>query len=144
MGFKASDFNENWIRSEINEECIQFMDDLGFYLCDKKSKGDSYSGRNSVTTSQMRNIFAEIKRIEVKINSREDWQAQKTGVLLLRPKVAYNTARAISKNRNSRMEDLRRVLEKALLSVNGHEEFKRFSQFFEGVIAYHKVHGGKD
>lgn len=144
MQFNISNFNPNWIASEIDEHCIQYMDGLGFHLCDKKNKEDRYPGYNAVTTSQMRNIFTEVKRIEVKISSDKDYKKEKANVLLLRPKIAYNTARVTSKNNHSRMKDLRLVLEKGLNEVRNFEQFERFSQFFEGVIAYHKVYGGKD
>ena len=132
------------LQKEIDEQCIEFMEALGLYICDKKSEKDRYPGFNAVTTSQMRNIFSEVKRIEVKVNSEEQWIKEKSNVLLLRPKIAYNTARVLSNRRESKMAELRKVLDEALLAVENQEDFKRFSQFFEGVIAYHKVHGGKD
>lgn len=142
--FNVSDFEPSWIQTEIDEHCIEFMEGLGIHLCDKKSKKDKFPGYNAVTTSQMRNIFSEVKRIEVKVNSDEQWANERSNVLLLRPKIAYNTARVLSSRRESKMVDLREILEKALLAIESKEDFKRFTQFFEGVIAYHKVYGGKD
>ena len=142
--FNLKDFDKSWIQSEVDEKCIQYMEGLGFHLCDKRNKYDKFPGYNAVTTSQMRNIFSEVKRIEVKLSSQEQWQREYPNILLLRPKIAYNTARVISNKKDSRMKDLRAVLEKGLLAVKNEHDFKRFSQFFEGVIAYHKVYGGKD
>lgn len=142
--FNISDFNLSWIKTEIDEHCIEFMEGLGIHLCDKRNESDKFPGSNAVTTSQMRNIFSEVKRIEVKVNSDEQWASERSNVLLLRPKIAYNTARVLSSKRDSKMLDLRKILDKALLSVENKEDFKRFTQFFEGVIAYHKVYGGKD
>jgi CRISPR-associated protein Csm2 len=134
-----------WIQDEIDADCIDFMEEFGLYLCDKKDKNDRFPGRNAVTTSQMRNIFSEVKRIEVKLTDKEQWKKEKVNVLLLRPKIAYNTARVISSKRESRMIDFREVLESGLLAIDDDlNHFKRFSQLLEGIIAYHKVYGGKD
>jgi CRISPR/Cas system CSM-associated protein Csm2 small subunit len=35
-------------------------------------------------------------------------------------------------------------MELAHAKVQTVEQFKNFSQFLEGIIAYHKVYGGKD
>lgn len=142
--FNLSAFRQSWIQEEIDEHCIVFMEQFGVHLCDKKNRDDRFPGYNAVTTSQMRNIFSEVKRIEVKVTSDEQWSKEHTNVLLLRPKIAYNTARVLSSKRDSKMVDLREVLEKALLAVGNREDFSRFTQFLEGVIAYHKVYGGKD
>ena len=102
----------------------------------------SFPGFGSVTTSQLRNIFSEVKRIEVRLDIPDsDWESD---LVMLRPKIAYNTARTLQRTRNSRMKELREVLEKALSAVKDKDDFLRFSKFFEGIIAYHKVHGGKD
>lgn len=143
--FSISSFDLKWITDEIDEKGIQFMESLGLHLCDKKNKSDNYPGRDAVTTSQMRNIFSEVKRIQVKASTDEQWENEaSTNVLLLRPKIAYSTARVLSSRKTSRMKDLRTVLEKGLVVVKNKDDFKRFSQFLEGIIAYHKVYGGKD
>jgi len=152
-------FESKWIKEKIDKDCIDYLQNFGFYLCDKKKEEDNFPGRNAVTTSQLRNIFSEVKRLEVKIGyseqtkDKEDiaikkteaaWQQEETNFLLLRPKIAYNVARVLSKNRYSRMKDFRVVIEDALLCVDDPAKFKRFSQFLEGIVAYHKVYGGKD
>jgi len=144
-------FKDKWISQSIDESCIQYLENFGYHLCDKKSELDR-PGFSAVTTSQLRNIFSEVKRIEIKVSSTTDadgqtvsnWDELATDVLLLRPKIAYNTARVLAKSQNSRMKDLRAILEKALSAIKGPEDFERFSQFMEGIIAYHKVYGGKD
>lgn len=142
-----NDFRDKWISQKIDLEGIEYLENFGYHLCDKKSEADR-PGFNAVTTSQLRNIFSEVKRIEIKLSSDTEqtkvWDSLTTDVLLLRPKIAYNTARVLSKSQNSRMKDLRTILEKALGSVKSPADFERFSQFMEGIIAYHKVHGGKD
>ena len=175
-----NEFNQKlklkWITESIDEECIQFMDDLGFYLCDKKDKKSNYLGYNAMTTTQLRNVFGEIKRIEAKLvegiglqstddNSNESglseeekekerkkhedklkaekWRKIQTEFLMLRPKIAYNAAREIQKRSSSRIKAFRKVFDEAHIVVDGVDAFKNFVRLFEGVIAYHKVYGGK-
>ena len=135
-------FKETWITDKIDESTIAFLEKFGFYLCDKKDENDRYAGRNAVTTSQLRNMYSEVKRIEQKIEDEAtDW---KTDFLMLRPKIAYNVARVLSKARESRIKDFREVIEKAHSAVRTTAHFDNFVKIFEGIIAYHKVYGAKD
>jgi CRISPR-associated protein Csm2 len=136
-----NDFKKDWITAKIDEAGIQYLSDFGLFLCDKTATTDKFPGFNGVTTSQLRNIFSEVKRIQLRIKENDDW---KTEVLMLRPKIAYNTARTLQRSKNSRMKELREVLEKALLLVSEKQHFTNFSKFFEAIIAYHKVYGGRD
>ena len=52
-----------WIEQSIDNACIDFLENFGFYLCDKKDAGAFAPGSNAMTVSQLRNIFGEIKRI---------------------------------------------------------------------------------
>ena len=136
-----NDFKSNWITQKMDKSGIQYLSDLGLFLCDKTSPNDKFPGYNGITTAQLRNIFSEVKRIELRMEENADWE---TDVLMLRPKIAYNTARTMQRTRGSRMKELREVLELALADVSDKKHFGNFSKFFEGIIAYHKVFGGKD
>ena len=143
------DFRGDWISNKIDDDGIDYLENFGYYLCDKKNKDSRFPGFNAMTSSQIRNIFGEIKRIELQYvetsensSSIFDWQ---TDFRLLRPKIAYNTARVLSSKRENKIKDFRTVVEMAHGQVkNDWGSFKRFSQFVEGIIAYHKVYGGKD
>ena len=146
MSFNYKSFSPTWINENITakngKEYLQYLEGFGLFLCDKKDESDRFPGFGAVTTSQLRNVFGEVKRIEVRLDIPESvWQSD---LVHLRPKIAYNTARTMQRTRNSKMKELREVLEKALAAVGDAEDFRRFSKFFEGVIAYHKVYGGKD
>jgi len=135
-------FKKEWINDKIDDSGIEYLENFGLFLCDKISKDDRFTGYNGVTTSQLRNIFSEVKRIELKMDEFNDWT---TDVLMLRPKIAYTTARTMQRSKGSRMKELREILEIALAQVSSDKEkFKNFSKLFEGIIAYHKVFGGKD
>lgn len=138
-------FENEWISNKINKDGITFLNDLGEFITAKEYTDRRERERYEVTSSQLRNIFSEVKRIELKLADDEsNWEELMVNFLLLRPKIAYNTARVLAKSQNSRMKELRGILENALNAVNSGSDFRRFSQFMEGIIAYHKVHGGKD
>lgn len=180
--FSINDFESKWIIRQIDEKAIQFIERMGIEICDrpieikeeqyqagKNEWGKYEAGKNAITTSQIRNIFSEVKRIEVIGMQENDWY---TDFLLLKPKLAYTTARVTSKQRESKIKVFQAVLLKAYKAVltefesdktevkfsndeikklenlpsldYKREKFKRFSQFFEGVLAYHKAYGGKE
>lgn len=151
--FKIDDFQSNWITDKIDDDGIHYVEGLGIWLCDKKvnfnqleDKYDtdlnSRTGFDAVSTSQIRNLFSEIKRIELTVgDSEEKWEDEKVSFLLLKPKVAYNAAR--QKNINSKMKDLKKVFEKAHPFVQDIKHLKNLSNFVEAIVAYHKAHGGR-
>ena len=86
--------------------------------------------KNDISTSQLRNIFSRIKRIE---NYNELYS--------LRPKLAYVYGRAEKKDG---MKKLIVLLDDQIQKVDSKEKLKQFKSFFESIIAYHKFFGGKD
>ncbi len=122
-------FNDVWIKKGIDSTGIKFTDDFGKYI-----------KNNGLTTSQIRNIFGELKRIQAKgiIN-------EKTKFLLLKPKIAY----AVSRNGGKGLIQLSKVLNKAFDCMDMDNDalllvqFQNFIDFFEAIIAYHKSYGGK-
>ncbi|HNL06430.1 MAG TPA: type III-A CRISPR-associated protein Csm2 [Chitinophagales bacterium] len=143
-------FNPKWISEGIDEPCVNYLENMGFYLCDKKALDDRFTGFKAVTTSQLRNVFEEVRRIQIAVEGTNDFNDVLTDVLLLRPKIAYNAAKVLSKTRDSRIDAFRKFAESALLEVtkedskNKRDKYKRFCQMMEGIIAYHKVYGGRD
>lgn len=147
------DFDEAWLTTAVDDPFLEFIEGFGFYLVDKRSSDDNRPGKNAMATSQLRNIFSEAKQIESQIkmiqysNDKETkWKNTiKPRILLLRPKIAYATARAVDRNRDSRMVAFGEVVDKALRVASGKMEYyKNFIQMFEAIIAYHKKYGGRD
>ncbi len=145
-------FKAKWITDKIDTEGIDFAESLGFYLVDKRNI-ETYlrdtPGDNALTNSQIRNVFGEVKRIELKLKgkqSEENWEREKVNFALLRPKLAYAQARVTAsyKARNSRIKTFKEVLEKAHQFVGNSSHFKNFSAFLEAILAYHKAYGGKE
>ncbi|GAB4434032.1 MAG: type III-A CRISPR-associated protein Csm2 [Anaerolineae bacterium] len=90
-----------------------------------------------LTTNQIRAIFGEVRRIE------GDWKIDpkraNKNLILLKPKMAYRAKR----ERGRGVQDLVAVLDPAIDLVQGKEEnFTRFVEFFEAILAYHKAYGG--
>lgn len=145
------DFKSEWIAKNQLNNGIYYTQKLGFFLCNYREQGDKIiPGNNALTNSQIRNVFGEAKRIQMKVVDNPDkWQEEKINFKLLKPKLAYAVGRADPKNK---IKDLRPVLDKAIDAVEDNEvnnnqesvdRLNRFVQFLEAILAYHKAYGGK-
>lgn len=97
-------------------------------------KGLQYNDR--LTRSQIRNIFAIAKKMQMK---EIEWEK----FILLKPKIAYLTKKT-GANRGARI--LGDVLIEAVdAAYQGGEKhhFENFMDFFEAILAYHVSYGGK-
>ncbi len=90
---------------------------------------------NKVTTSQIRNVYGTVKKLEM--TGWNDETARR--LLLLKPLMAYAAGR-----HGGGVKELEQVISQAIDQVSNANTFKRFCQFFEAIIAYHKANGGKD
>ena len=126
--------NESWINDEINEEAIEYAEKFAEFL----TKSDD-RGVMTLTTSQLRKFFGEVKRQQMT-------GYNKTAFVLLKPKLAYAVGRA-KKNKKSfesvfRIEDFYDVMSETInivqSSSNHEKSFKNFTAFFEAIVAYHK------
>jgi CRISPR-associated protein Csm2 len=91
---------------------------------------------NGLSTSQIRNVFGEVKRLQMK---RFDEQTARE-LILLKPKLAYQAGR----HDRTKVPQLADVLSKAIDRVGSDQaRFEHFVDFFEAILAYHKAHGGK-
>lgn len=96
------------------------------------------SGREKVTTSQIRNIFGTVKSLEAKGTVSPEVVSK---LVLLKPKLAYAAGRH---DKVPGMKVLQTVLSDAIdLVSEKNERFGMFCGFFEAILAYHKAHGGK-
>lgn len=101
--------------------------------------------RKELSTSQIRNIFGEVRTIEKNWQSEPDISFRKT--VLLQPKLVYAAARETGKKAEG-IKELDRVLSPCLKQVQTAPKdqrqlyFSRFVDFFEAILAYHKAAGG--
>lgn len=89
---------------------------------------------HGLTTSQIRNVFGSVKKMEMKgFEERE--------LLLLKPKLAYAAGRPGSKKGT---KDMSNILSIAIDYVgDSQKHFENFCNFFEAILAYHRAAGGK-
>lgn len=122
-----------WLREGLDKEAINYAEAFGSWLA-----------RKHLTTTQIRNIYGEVKRIEMK-----DINATDTEIILLKPKLAYAKARGSGKDSKEALGALADVLSAGIDAIflepkeKKFDRFKQFSSFFEAVIAYHRARGGK-
>ena len=106
--------------------------------------------QDRLSTSQIRNIFGTVRRIEMNWPEQPQSEAEaaraskaQRELLLLKPKMAYQAKRE-SGNRGHAVETLTGVLSDAIDKVGSdRKKFQNFVDFFEAILAYHKAHGGK-
>ncbi|MBI2322703.1 MAG: type III-A CRISPR-associated protein Csm2 [Chloroflexi bacterium] len=88
-------------------------------------------------SAQMRNIFGEVRRIELLASGQNaQWPSVLRQLRLLKPKLAYLGGRERDEGRAGRA--LEAVLVPAIDQVGGEpEHFRRFVEFCEALVAYH-------
>ncbi|MCB0644287.1 MAG: type III-A CRISPR-associated protein Csm2 [Phaeodactylibacter sp.] len=123
-----------WIQDGFEDETINYTDAFGKFLVGAR-----------LTTSQIRNIFGEVKRLQGATQGQADLSAVRKDFLMLRPKLAYAAKRAGSRG----IESLKEVMDVALKAVEttgpkAKDQFENFVDFFEAILAYHKAYGGRD
>ncbi len=86
----------------------------------------------NLTTSQIRNIYGAVKKMQMK------GELDTHKLLMLKPKLAY-----AAKRHGGGVDTLKDVLTQAIdLVGNDSKKFNRFVDFFEAILAYHKFYGG--
>ena len=120
-------------------------------LCERLGKR---LAEDRLATSQIRGIFGAVRSMQARWES-DKAETQSQGfreLLLLKPKLAYQEVR----HRPARRDDpnpvalLRRYLDPAINAVaeadqeGRQDRFRRFLDYFEALLAYHKAAGGLD
>jgi len=131
---------DQYLRTIITDQngaqaLVQWADQLGR---DLKEMG--------LTTSQIRALFGEVRQIQGQWGmGGENRQRAARRLILLKPKMAYRARR----ERGRAVQELVDVLRPALDLVVAEKDaatqdldFKRFVEFFEAILAYHKAYGG--
>ena len=116
-------------KDETAKSMVEYADNLA---------GQIY---RDVSSSQIRNAYGTVKKLEMQ--SVFDNKAYRE-LLLLKPKLAYARGRTDAKKKDN-FKKLEDALSAAIdaVDVKEPETFKRFCNFFEAILAYHKAHGGK-
>lgn len=127
-------FETDWIDSGIKGGAIVYAEKLGQKLVKER-----------FTTSQIRNFYGELKRIQLKGISDTK---QRSAFHLLHPKLAYAAKRA-EKTGGTGATTFKTEILKAHTAVkidqdNSGERFEHFCDLCEAILAFHKAHGGRD
>jgi CRISPR-associated protein Csm2 len=125
-----------WLKEAngLPKEAVDFAERLGQILVDIGQNGRP--GYNQMTTSQVRNFFGEMRRIQMK-----GFEKNKGAFHMLKPKLAYAVARA---GRDSKIKVFQQVTNYLMEGVADQATYNNFIAFMEAVVAYHKSNGGKD
>jgi CRISPR-associated protein Csm2 len=121
---------------EISKSVGEFLAS-GSYL---QREGDNKTRSMGVKVSQIRRFLDAIRRIENELKSK-DYDQAKDSVILLRPKLAY------AAGRQEAVKALMYILDPAIQSAaqsDTADNFNKLLRLIEGIIAYHRLNGGKD
>jgi CRISPR-associated protein Csm2 len=138
---KKHPIDESWLTNKVTEDTVQYAEKLAQHL----SEGSKNEKIQALTTTQLRKFFGAVKQLQMNV---ELYGYQESELVMLKPKLAYAAGRC-HKNNSSfqtfKIDDFREVIDKAIDIVNHSTDkdlaFKNFIQFFEAIVAYHKVYG---
>lgn len=130
------ELNPKWLEEAngLPSEAVDFAEKLGEVLVDMQNNGRP--GFNQMTTSQVRNFFGEMRRIQMK-----GFEKNRGAFHMLKPKLAYAVARA---GNRSKISVFQKVTNYLMDAVHNQQTYNNFISFMEAVVAYHKSNGGKD
>ncbi len=134
------ELNPKWLENAngLPAEAVDFAEKLGEVLVDMQPNGRP--SRVQMTTSQVRNFFGEMRRIQMK-----GFEKNRGAFHMLKPKLAYAVARARSKTRDgSKIIVFQEVTNELIKNVNNQLTYDNFVAFMEAVVAYHKSYGGTE
>lgn len=126
---------EAWIKNGIDKIAVKYAEKFGESLATLKEGNKD----QSLSTSQIRNIFGSVKKMEMKGFNEADF-------LLLKPKLAYAAKRAKTKGAEAFKDVFSKGIDTVISGESLDEQEKRFiifCKFFEAVLAYHRATGGK-
>jgi len=130
--FSNLQFKAEWVSIGADEEMVNFAEKAGKYMA-PTNKQD----KQALTKSQIRNVFGEIKRINLK---GFDTIEGKSSFMLLKPKVAY----AEGRNRSMGLSLFKKIFDSSWKYVSDQKTYQNFCNLIEAILAYHKAFGGKD
>jgi len=134
----------DWIDQGPSHKTIEQANSFGKYIS-KELKEFAKNNRQkdeSVTTSQIRQIFTKLKCIEAKGYKESQ---QRLEFIMLKPYIAY----AAGRHKKQGLDELKKRLDWGIDAVlkngsgpNEAQRFKNFCRLFEAILAYHRAHGG--
>ena len=97
-------------------------------LVENAEKFGKYLAETHLSTSQIRNIFSETKKMR-------SYEENKSDLLLLRPKLAYIAGRHGKRDRSGKLvgpvPDLSKILDECIKNIHDDNAFENFKDFFD-------------
>lgn len=104
----------------------------------EKAEGLGRELSKPLSTSQIRSLFTEVRQIEAEWQHNPERAHRR--LILLKPKMAYRA----KKESGQGVRALVDILTPCIDLVQGDPvRFRRFVEFFEAILAYHKAYGGR-
>ena len=123
--FAKNKFLVSWIENGADEALPDYAEFIGKAMAEK-----------NLTSSKIRSIYGEIKRIQM-----GEFAKEKSSFYLLRPKVAYAVGRD---KENIGLQLFKLVFDKSAKCVKDKDTFLHFANFMEAVLAYHRAYVKKN
>lgn len=127
------EFKEEWITKGLRADAVKAARNMGENLAQK-----------GVSTSQIRNVFGEIKKIQA---LGVDNEKGKSRLYMVGPKLAYAIGRLDGRRDAPKAEVMGELLKNVENAVSWIEKddnsnrFNHFVDYMEAVVAYHKYNG---
>jgi len=134
-----------WIQKGITEDAREWAESFGKFLCSIEE--DYQQPKGSLSTSQLRKFFGEVKRINT------DFEKYQSDLVMLKPMLAYAVGRDKKKTgtelkNKTRIVQFEEELSKGIGYIrtdkNQKLDFKNFVKLFEAIVAYHKFFSKKE
>ena len=113
----------------------RWQEELTIEEVEKRLKEKSLFRKEEMSNSQIRNVFGEIKRIQM----LGDFNKSKSSFFLLKPKVAY----AYGRKPNRGLKIFKDIFDDASQFVTDDKTYENFCNLMEAILAYHRAFGGK-
>ncbi|HQH18486.1 MAG TPA: type III-A CRISPR-associated protein Csm2 [Bacteroidales bacterium] len=129
---------QKWVKSGIEKDTVDKAFQWGKELVEPNKKPFD---QDALTTSQIRNVFGELRRIQL-----NGYKKEKTAFLLVKPKLAY----AAKRHKKKGVDMFYKLFCDAYDAMDfkdddkGEIHFENLMNLMEAVLAYHKYHGGKE
>ena len=129
------------------DRIVEIADEVGFFLVKGKYLKNNKPDSMGIKVNQIRRFLDAVRRIEARLKeskskeskSKEITEEIKGSIILLRPKLAY------AAGREEKIKPLMNVLDPAIKSgAESRENFEKLLRLIEGIIAYHRYHGGSN
>lgn len=116
-------YNREWIINGATPDLVDFAETVGEFMA-----------KNGLTNSKIRNVYGEIKRIQM-----GEFEKEKSSFYLLKPKVAYALGRD---EKNEGLKLFKKIFDKCFEFVTDQKSYLNFCNLMEAILAYHKAYGG--